>query len=95
MVAVNLLASLLTTNNLCTSICLNIIACITMVNFENYCMPLLWWYSVALVICEALSCSSEINWLVPLFPQILFSYIPCSAILSLFPSKFGFFPLYP
>ena len=34
-------------------------------------------------------CSSEINWLIPLFPQILFSYIPCSLILSLFPSKFG------
>ena len=33
------------------------------------------------------SCSSEINWFVPLFPQILFSYIPCSPILSLFPSK--------
>ena len=33
--------------------------------------------------------SSEINWLVPLFPQILFSYIPCSLILSRFPSEFG------
>ena len=31
-----------------------------------------------------LPCSSEINWLVPLFPQILFSYIPCSLRLSLF-----------
>ena len=56
-------------------------------------MPLLWWYYVASVICEALlrggggymlPCSSEINWLVPLFPQILFSYIPCSLRLSLF-----------
>ena len=99
MVAVNLLASLLTTNNLCTSICLKIIACITMANFELYCMSLIWWYSVAYLICEALSggggggymfpCSSEINWLVPLFPELWFSYIPCSLILSLFPSKFG------
>ena len=31
MVAVNLLASLLTTTNLCISICLNIIACITVI----------------------------------------------------------------
>ena len=36
-----------------------------------------------------LPCSSEIDWLVPLFPQILFSYIPCSPILSRFPSKLG------
>ena len=35
MVAENLLASLLTTNKLCTSICLNIIACITMANSSN------------------------------------------------------------
>ena len=34
MVAVNLLASLLTTNNLCTSICLNIIACISKGEFR-------------------------------------------------------------
>ena len=34
MVAVNLLASLLAANNLCTSIRLNIIACITMASFE-------------------------------------------------------------
>ena len=34
-------------------------------------------------------CSSKINLRVPLFPQTLLSYIPCSLILSLFPSKFG------
>ena len=44
-----------------------------------------------------LHCASEINRLVPFSPQIqnLFSYVPCSQILSLFPSKFGFFPLFP
>ena len=31
-----------------------------------------------------LPCSSEMNWLVPLFPQNLFSYHPCTPILSLF-----------
>ena len=37
----------------------------------------------------------EINWLVPLLPKIenLLSYVPCSPILSLFPSKLAFVPL--
>ena len=37
----------------------------------------------------------EINWLVPLSPKIenLLSYVPCSPILSLFPSKLAFVPL--
>ena len=61
-------------------------------------MPLLCWYYVASVIREALlgrgggylfPCSSEINCLIPLFPQNLFAYVLCSPILSLFPSKFG------
>ena len=36
-------------------------------------------------------CSPEINWLVPLFlkNENLFSDVPCSPILYLFPSKFG------
>ena len=45
-------------------------------------------------------CSPEINWHVPLFPKIenLFSYVPCSPILSLFPcspQNLAFVPLFP
>ena len=98
MVAANLLASLLNTNNLCTSICLNI--------NDGFRVIL---YAITLVVSCRLSdmrsplrgwgymfpCSSEINWLVPLFPQILFSYVRCSNIMSLFPSKLAFLPLFP
>ena len=93
MVAVNLLASLLTTNSLCTSNCLNYNGEFRVILYANTLV-------VFCRLCDKRSplrggggymfpCSSEINWLVPLFPQILFSYIPCSLILSLFPSKFG------
>ena len=42
-------------------------------------------------------CSLEIIGIVPFCPQIenLFSYVRCPQILSLFPSKFGLFPLFP
>ena len=66
MVAVNLLASLITTNNVCTSICLNIIACITSGEFRVIL------YAITLVVfCRLsdmrsplrgdVSCSSEIK----------------------------------
>ena len=68
MVAVNLLASLLTTNNLCTSICLSIIACMTMANF-NITLVVFCRLSdmrrhlrggghVSLFLCNKLACSS-------------------------------------
>ena len=67
-------------------------------------MPLLCWYSVASVICEALSgggggymfpCSSEINWFVPLFPQILFSLFPVHQYCLCSPQNLAFLPLFP
>ena len=86
MVAVNLLASLLTFEHHC-------------LYYNGEFRVIL--YAITLVVFCRLSdmqsplreymfpCSSKINWLVPLFPQILFSYIPCSLILSLFLSNFG------
>ena len=103
MVAVNLLASLLTTNNLyCTSISSSIIA----VYYNGESREI--WYAITMVVHCRLSymrsplskdvgyllpCSYAINWIVPFFPQIehLFSYVTC----SFDPSKFCLFLIVP